>query len=298
MPNPDIDPVKVTQFSDMIHVAAQQTQSRLKPYMKLRTFDKGEDMAYDSIGQVTGQIQNTRFQPIVHSAPVWGRRKIGKDRFYCAIPIDDLDKLDAICDPQSEYHTVAAAELRRFMDRISIAAAFADVLTGKNFGTTVDATTDGVLEVDATAGLTYEKLLEADENFIDNEIGNEAPAKKLICITGQEHTALMKETELTSGDFSRQYSIEKGVMQSALGFDLLKFGGRGGSPMIEVNEDDERLCPVISEGGICVGIQREFFVEVEKRTDLLNTWQLVISSIAGAVRTEGKRVQLLKTTAA
>lgn len=294
MANPDVSPVMVRQFSSMVHVAAQQMESRLKPYLK-HQFIKGEDAAYDGIGAVEDAQEDTRYADLVYSAPEWNRRKLSANRFYVAIPFDNLDKLQTLCDPQSTYHQICAAALRRRYDRVAMAAAFASVLTGKNFASTVTFAADGGKTVDATAGLTYEKLLEAEQNFTDGDVGTDQPVKKLIAISGLEHTALMKETELTSGDFSGQYWIDKGEMKKALGFDIIKYGASATNPVLPV-ASNVRSNLILAEGGISVGVQEELTVEVEKVPGKLRTWHLVVSSVIGAVRTEGKLVQRLTTT--
>lgn len=296
MANPDISPVVARQFSSMVHVAAQQTQSRLKSLCKVMPI-KGQDAAYDGLGEIAVSNQNSKYQSISFSAPVWNRRKLAVDRFYVAIPIDELDKLQTILNPEMEYHKIVAAEMNRKIDRIVAAAALADVLTGANFGTTVDFATDNGLTVDSTSGLTYSKLLEIQKNFTNRDVGTDSPVRKTLLITGDEEAQLMGEAELTSGDFSRQFAVEKGEMVKAAGFDLIKFGASATSPVLNV-ATTTRSCLALAQNAIALGIQKDINVYVEKRTDLLETWQIVATGYIGAVRTEGKLIQKVTTTVA
>lgn len=292
MTNPDISPVVARQFSSMVHMAAQQQQSKLRSICKVMPI-KGADAAYDGVTAVEAATQNSKYQSIAFSAPTWNRRKLAVDRFYVAIPIDELDKLQTVLNPEAEYHKLVAAAMNRKIDQIVAAAATADVLTGANFGTTVDFATDGGLTIDATAGLVYEKLTEINRKFDNNDVMD---VRKMLLVTGDEHEMLMKEAELTSGDFTRGFAIEKGELVKANGLDIIKFASGATTPVLDVNIG-VRDCLAIAQGGIALGIQKDITVRVEKRPDLLETWQIVATGYVGAVRTEGKLIQKVQTTA-
>lgn len=290
-----VDQAMVTQFSDMVHIEAQQTQARLKPFVKWKPM-KGDSWAYDSLGatdtrEATGRNEQIVFSDIQHS-----RRKISRQRFYVALPIDGFDKLGMLLDPNEEYAKAVVSAMMRRTDRVIAAAAFADVLTGRDFGSTLTFAQDGGLTVDATAGLTYEKLLEINENYTDNEVGNDTPVNQAFCVTGQEQTALMKETELISGDFTRQFSVEKGQLVHAAGNELVKYGANPNNPILNINGSSQRECISLADDGICVGVSKELELKIQERPDMVDTWQVVAYFYLGAVRTEGKLVQKVTTT--
>ena len=182
-----IDNALVTEFSDMVHAEAQQLSSRLKNKMIVKQMS-GDIFAYDGLGrvearEVSGRNVAVTFDDIAHS-----RRKISRRRFVIVLPIDASDVRGALMNPESEYAKAVAAGMMRQYDRVAYDAAFADVLTGREFGTTVTAANDGVATVDASAGLTYEKLLEIKQNFMDNDVGVDQNESIYMTITGKEHT--------------------------------------------------------------------------------------------------------------
>jgi len=185
--------------------------------------------------------------------------------------------------------------LRQY-DRVAYEAAFADVLTGRDFETTVTAATDGVDTVNATAGLTYEKLLELRQNFYDNDVGLDENEKIFLTITGKEHTALMGEEELISGDFTRDFVVENGRISRALGMDLVPFAGGVANPIIGVSGGTRTLLAASSRG-ICLGVSKEMSIKIEERPDYIETKQVQVVMEIGAVRTEGVLVQKVTTTA-
>lgn len=291
----NIENALVIQFSEQVHVKAQQMRSRLRDSTEQKMV-KGQDYAYEDLGsleaiEIVSRHQDTVGQDITH-----GRRRIRMREFRATIYLDKKDQLETLIDPQKNYALAVARALYRKYDAIAVEAAFADVATGKDFGTTVTFANDGGLTVDATSGLVYEKLLEINENFIDNDVGTDEMEDYFLTVTGEEHTDLMGETELTSGDFVRSYSVEKGRMMMAAGLELKHFAANAGTPIIPV-ASSERALVAASKRGICVGISEELTIETDKRPDKNNMQQVQASMFMGAVRTEGKLVQKVRVTA-
>ncbi len=290
-----IDKALVIEFSDMVHKVSQQMTSRLKPYLEVKQMS-GDVFAYDGLGrvearEVSGRNVAASFDDIQHN-----RRKITRRRFVINLPIDESDVRGSLMNPQSNYAQAIAAGAMRQYDRVAYQAAFADVLTGRDFETTVSASTDGVLTVDATAGLTYEKILEINQNFMNNDVGEDQQEKLFMTVTGAEHTQLMQEEELISSDFNRAFVVEKGRIRNACGIDLIPFAASVPSPIIPVASAQRQLLAASSRG-ICLGISKEMSIKIQERTDLIETNQVQVVFEIGAVRTEGALVQKVTVTA-
>lgn len=294
MANESIDAHLITQFSDFVHVAAQQSRARLRGAVRLKQMT-GDIFAYDGLGPIEAEELIGRHQPVVFADINHNRRKISRRRFVLTLPIDESDVRGKLTDPSGDYAMACVQSMERVFDRIVVEALFASVLTGREMDTSVSFSSDGGQTVTATAGLTYEKLLEIGQNFMDKEVGNDAPEEIVFGITGDEHTALMKELELVSGDFSRQFAIDKGRMIMAAGLQLIAFGGTVANPIINVSSGT-RDCFAMSKRGMCVGMSKEFSIKLEDRPDLYETKQVKIVFDLGAVRTEGVLVQKVTTT--
>ena len=290
-----IDKALITEFSDMVHHEAQQVVSRLKPHSFMKQMT-GDVFAYDGLGRVEAREVIGRNAPATFDDITHNRRKISRKRFVVNLPIDSSDVRGALLSPDSEYAKAAASAMMRQYDRVIYDAAFATVLTGRDFETAITAAADGVLTVDATAGLTYEKLLEVKQNFMDNDVGVDANESLFLTITGDEHTDLMSETELTSGDFTRQFVIEKGNITQALGMSLVPFAASVPFPIIPTVSAQRQLIAA-SNRAFCVGVSKEMSVNIQERNDLIETTQVQIIMEIGAVRTEGALVQKVTVTA-
>ncbi len=294
-----VDEALITQFTDICHQQSQQIKARLRPYVETIPI-KGDKATYDGIGtvearEIIGRIQPVQFTDIEHY-----RRKISRRRFEVTIPTDQSDIRGMLTDPHSRYARAIVMGIERRFDRLVLEAAFADVWTGREFENKLTAVEDGVLTVDATAGLTYEKLLEIKQNFIDADVGNDMPEKFFLTVAGDEHTDMMNETKLISGDFSKQYVVDRGEITQAVGFDIIKYAGKARGktkPMLHVTDAGVRECVAASTRGIVVGISLTPKLSVDNRPDYYETDQIQMIVEMGAVRTEGCLVQKVNTTA-
>lgn len=289
-----IETAQVIQFSSAVHLAAQQMRARFAPLFPVKQLT-GKSYAYDGIGSIEAQELTGRFNRVTFSDLQVIRRKIGRRRFSLTLPIDEDDVSKVLINQEAEYAQACSMAMARVYDRIGVEAALASVSTGEDMDVTVTFASDGGNTVTATGGLTYEKLLEIIQKFIDADVGNDMLENFIFCITGDEHTALMKEIELTSGDYNRQLNIEKGSIQAAAGLTLIKFAAGATNPVINVT-GGVRDCIAMSSRGLCYAMPKQFEIKVQDRTDLVQTKQVQVNWTLGAVRTEGVLVQKVTTT--
>lgn len=290
------DTVQITEFNAALDVQEQQMTSRLLPYA-IRKPVSGDDFAYDGLTEVQAYHANGRNPDIQPVEANFTRRKMSRDRVVVTLLVDNKDVRGMLTDPQSELAKLCIAAVERETDRIIYDALFATVYTGRSFATSVTYTADGVASVDATAGFVYEKLLEIRANFIDAEVGNQGVVPIAIGISGDEHTDLMSEIELTSGDYTSQYVVSKGIITNAMGMDLVAFGAGSNitDPILETVAG-ERISFALSARGVALGISLERKVEVKDYPTKIETTIINVIKEMGAVRTAGVRVQRLRLT--
>lgn len=291
------DTVQITEFNAALDVQEQQMTSRLLP-LAIRKPINGDDFAYDGLTEVQAYHANGRNPDIQPLEASFTRRKMSRDRVVVTLLVDNKDVRGMLTDPQSQLAQLCIAAVERETDRVIYDALFASVYTGRNFGTTVTAATDGVVTVDATAGFTYEKLLEIRANFIDAEVGNQGVTPIAIGISGDEHTDLMSEVELTSGDYTSQYVIQKGIITQALGMDLIAFGAGSSitDPILEIDTNPYRVSFALAQKGVALGISLDRKVEVKDYPTKIETSIINVIKELGAVRTQGVRVQKITFT--
>lgn len=291
----EIDKALIIQFSDQIHITAQQMKSRLRPFVRVKPMT-GDVFAYDGLGQVeanevVGRIQKRNFTEINHL-----RRKIARRRFEVTLPIDDMDVRAVLMSPEAEYAAAVVRAMARRFDRVGVESIFATVNTGRDFETPITASADGVLTVNATAGLTYEKCLEINKNYHNAEVNTEVEEEQILITTATEEQSLFGETELISGLFTHQFAVEKGRMMYAVGNRVLVYGASVANPILSVTAG-VRDCISLVGRALCYGLSKEFEVKVEPRPDYVDVTQVAVTGILGAVRTEGVLAQKVQTTA-
>lgn len=290
-----IDTALAIQFADQVHTNGQQMKTRTRDKVNVVPMST-QDMTVETLDsleaiEITSRHQKTQGQDIVH-----GRRRLRMREFRCTIYLDNKDEVSVLIDPERNYAASVARAMYRQFDRIVLDAALADVYTGKDMTTLVTAANDGVQTVDATSGLTYEKLLEITQGYTDYEIGTEMEEDFYLALSGEEGTDLMQETELTSGDFSREFAVDKGKIVRAAGHQLVYFGGKVSNPMLSVTAGNVRSCVSWASNAIQVGLAKDAEVFVDIRPDLNRAKQVQAVLMLGAVRKEGARVKKVTTT--
>ena len=293
--NSTINDVARRKFGDTLYELTAQNSARTRGIVEMEKLD-AEDLMLDRVGSTEVQILNERNPIITPSDITWDRRRLTADRIGVAFYTDKWDTQKMLHDPNSVFAKRAAEALERHFDRVVVGAALATVYTGKEGNTAVTAATDGVVQVNATAGLTYDKLLEIDEEFQSKEVGTQMPIRKVLLISEQEHTQLMKEGNLTSGDFSRQYVIDKGQMVRALDFELIVYGSAVPNPILKV-VSTTRSCLAIAMGALKIGMTQSWEIDVQPVNNRWHTTQVLASGIMGGIRMEGNHIIEVQTTA-
>lgn len=278
----------------------QQSESRLSPWVNMDT-TKADKKTYDNVESVEAIEMTSSFAEVVPTDLAQGRREVGTRLFSVAFEMNDLD-LERVVDGESgqkQLSTRAAGKaLNRKLDRVIYEAHLADVTVWNdkhgNSKSTLTYTQDGVSTVDATGGIGYADLLSVKENFIDDDVAESGGI--YMTATGVEHTDLMGISELTSGDYSRQFVVDKGEIQSALGMQLIKFGANARQPIIEVNGSSERLNIVAVKGAVTCVVKTRPQVQISELPRKIKTYLVKVFMEVNAIRREGKLVQVFKTS--
>lgn len=295
MSSGSIDNNLIIQFSDLLHIQAQQMPSRLRPHVIIKQMT-GDLYAYDGLGKVEAREVNGRVTPTVFDEISHNRRKIARRRFVVTLPIDASDTRGVLLNPEGEYAGACMKAMNRQWDRVGVESIFANVETGRDFETSVTFANDGGRTVNATAGLTYEKLLEIRKNWTNEEVGNDISEQLMLLFTGTEEEALLQELELTSGDFSRQFVVDQGTIAKGVGINFINYGADVANPILSVT-GGTRDCVAITGRALCYGLSKDMSINIKDRPDFIETTQVQIIGQWGAVRTEGVLAQKVQTTA-
>jgi len=301
--NPSIDQAQLQMFRDNFYELTQQTNSRLvgagcAQFMssdgKTHNFAR---MGRLELDQVDGRNPDKQFED--YSVD---NRQFTKLRFTKTIQIDEKDDInELLADPTSNLISMLNKAKERVIDRIIVQAAVGDVKVGApdTAPTTKTAAQDGVVTVDATSGVTYEKIQEITENFINNDFDYKDFQGSTIAISGAENTDLMGEIEFISSDYITSRPVEEGVMKDTGTYMTAMFAGSN-STITALNPvlpeaSTTRKCVVLAPQAIAVAMELAD-LRVEKSANKVNSRDITVDFWIGAMRTEGVKVQILSTT--
>ncbi|MDE2099360.1 MAG: hypothetical protein KGL39_19055 [Patescibacteria group bacterium] len=291
--NSSIGDVLITKYANSVFELASQTEARTRQLVNMVQVE-AENMMFPRVGYLEAQTLDQRSPIITPSDLQWDNRKLSTDRFGVACYIDNWDAERMLSDPKSEVAKRTAEALERNFDRKVVASLNATVYTGRQGTTAVTASSDGVVTVDGTGGITYDLLLQLDANFQSVELGTETNVRKFLLVSEKEHQQLMKEGTLINGDFSNQYVVDKGRMTRALDFDIIMFGSAVPNPILPI-VSGSRQCYAVVGGQVNVGMTQSWKVDVQPVNNRWETVQVLTSGIFGATRMQGLGVQVINT---
>lgn len=299
MPIQSVNQTQITEYIDTVHQNIQQSASRLMDYTIYKQISGDDFVYYNLDAEELNEAQGRNIKIIDDDANFTARKMIRR-RFYKSYPVDNMDLRGANVNINEAllYNLKKAAN--RAYDQVIYDSLGADVLSDKetNFATALTFANDGGTTLDATAGLTYEQIVNIRTNFANKEVGNEENKENLVFImTGDEQNDIFQETEFTSTDFSTQRAIDMSYFSNLIGMKPIVFGADTRRPIITVSSG-VRDCYAFSSRAVCFGISKDITVEMRPAYDLLDSHRLIVSFEVGAVRTEGSLVQKVQTTPA
>lgn len=225
--------------------------------------------------------------------------------FYKEVVVDDVaDIREVIADPKSKL-------VQQFMnwgnlinDKEGIAAAAGAVLVGRpgSAGTSTSAADDGVVTIDATAGLTDAIVNKIVTKFINLEEYENTIGAAFI-ITGTEQAQLLALTT----EINKLYltsDLERKNLVGHLRNMVNVFTVPGSDAETTVPADRRRiaesagtrLCPVLAKGALYSKFSIDKVVYNKDNPNYANSDTLKVIFRVGHMRTKGSKVLLVKTT--
>jgi len=303
-----IDQTAVQKFRSNFFEKAQQTESHLS---NTGVIDfEAADAKISNFGRMSGKLElvevkgrNPDKQYIDYNTD---NRKLKTAQYTATLLVDSKTDVDeAIANPTAQLMNQLIYARNRLIDRVAINSAVGDVLVGSSeeAGTLISATADGVKEIDATSsGFSYDVINRINENYINNDLIQEAMDGSVACITGMEHFDLMGEPEFKSNLYTHNYAVEKGFQTSAEQYGIVLFAGSNKSAAgyevinpILPEVGTTRKCVVMTKHSLVMQVALDV-LKVGEAASKVNSKEVHIALRVGGFRTEGARVQIVKTT--
>lgn len=305
--NPSIEQSLKQTFEPNFRHAIEQKMSRFKMTSALSPLVvEGNIHNISRIGSTELTETSGRNPLKTYDDPDYDNRKMSMRRFTKTFVIDRKDAQEAIKDPTSDLYRTLVEASNRQQDRVIAEAASADVLMGESnaAGSAITAAADGVITIDATAGLTYEKLTEGYQNFINNNVlyTDMGSSDLTLAVTGKEHSALMAEQKFIDNDFTNARPVDSGMMPKAYGMTVVAFAGSVSgatvsNPVLDetLDTNTNRACLLLAPEAIGYALRVESFDFTEKVEKYVDSSSITIVLQCNAIRLDGKLVQIVKT---
>lgn len=285
-----IDNHKVLQFADNVRAMAQQKVSKLYGFLDHSYTLRGEAGSIDTIGKVDpvqreGRYADTRLQNVDYYV-----RWYIAQAYDWATLIDSQDKLQMLYDPTGKIVQEASKGFARLMDRVAIAAAFANVTIGKERSNTVTwASQTGQIIVHGSTGLTLDKLRALRKLLGLNE---EEDGAWVFVGSPEQRDNLLATTQVTSSDYNSVKALVHGEVNSFMGFDFVW------SNFLPKSSTTRSCLAFKKNSGIALIEPEKFQSRSDPRPDKNYITQVWTSCTVGAVRvaeTEVAEVQCTET---
>jgi hypothetical protein len=275
----NIDEYKTLKFKEGIDILQSQKQSRLEMAVSVET-DIMDRKAFDQLAddqELDERVGRNTDTPI--SEADHRRRWIYTRDFEKAYLVDREDQIRQLNDPINPYTRNFVSMANRRKDRLVIEAFDATAITGRN-GTGTAAFDTAFSIAHGGVNMTTDKIKDAHQMLVQAE--NE-DTELYMAISADQETALLNETEITSGDFNTQRVLVNGRLDTWYGF---KFIRTELLPLIST----VRTCFAWCKSGMKLGIGASDLTRVEQRADKGYSTQAYAKRHYGAVRMNEKAV--------
>lgn len=209
-----------TEFSNNWIQRVQQTKARLDAFVVDESFS-GERKRWNRLAAQASHLRTERKGPTVISEVSTDFRWAQRKSFELAnmLDRDDAMNLGNLVLPTSDYVASHAAAYNRDKDDVAWQAALGSVYTGED-GLTPSALPGSQKLLEAGAGLTLLKLLEANEILEGADLEDEAP--RVLCVSPRQLSNLLNTTEVKSADYNTVKALAQGQIDTFLGFKFVK----------------------------------------------------------------------------
>ena len=254
--------------------------------------------------------------------PTITRRYAYATAYYWTAAMDRNDKLNLLSDPTSKFPKMAGFAMGRQQDRCIINAFAAPINSGRSGQNTINfdvknnvipvgaKLTDATLalhensllenhgqrgeakakEARRAAGLTVEKLLKTHQLLKKNNFG--ADEKYYFVCSSQQISDLLRDSQVTSHDYSNVKALMSGEVNSFVGFNFIICEMLGG---VKGTANSVRDCYAFTESSIRFG---SVTGSTERQIDRLVQYHyapsLYYSESFGATRTNEKQIICVK----
>lgn len=297
------------EYTDAFMLTYQQLSSYLRSAVRNET-QAGEEKFWDFIGQTSAIKDRARGSKTQHINTPHSRRRCTLHSYTWSDTTSDLDKIQMMKDPNSDYLRVGVGALYRGMDEEILAALGGTAYTGKGGTTTVNNYDIGecrLIDGDGTlvsagsdhsatteTALTIAKIASVGELMDDASVPQEG---RYIVSNPYNKWQLLQDAKIGSSDYNKIKALYAGEIMDFMGFQFIFMP----TDRFTVNATDTGCieCYAWQRDAALIAMAKDITTKVDPLPDENYDVQAFAEAFYGSTRLQGPGVIeiLLKTSA-
>ena len=286
------------QYGPSLYMLSQQKTSKFAGKTSRESVNGATVAFFDRLGLAEGEEITSRHPDTPINEIPNTRRRVSLTSVHVNTPLDNLDQLQIMIDPQSKYQMAQAMWLGRVIDDRIVAAMLGTASAGVDGGTSVTFAKDSLsingdgtitsLGTGAVPGtevdMTLAKMLLMMQIFNDEDVDPDIPNH--WAVRPNTISDMLDITEIGSSDYNTVKALQAGVMNPYMGFNFFW------SNRITKNTSDETCYRSLAwaQDGVIFASWEDIEVRVSERPDKSYMIQVYSRMTNGAVRLEGAKV--------
>lgn len=264
------------EFSDNIMMLARQRASKLMGKVMLKPSVKGDKFTQERIGKWT---MSSKAQGVVSTPtgdPGYSRRTCSMVTKHNARQLAADEDLKTVVEVTSPWVTAAVAAYGDEIDKAVVAALGGNAYSGVDGGTAVALPAEQKLATVAGEVLDSDFIISVKTIHDKNNI----PAENRICVINPEDlNEMLRDTKITSSDYSTVKALVKGEIQSWMGYEF-----------VSTTNITKGTCYFYHRDSVVLGLNEQPKVKIDVRADLSYANQIYYELNLGATRLEEEGV--------
>ena len=284
----DIAKVYISTFENTLRHLAQQSITRLRPYVTERA-GAGRDHGWERLSASTSTSKAAGTVPTPSTGGTYSRRLSLAKTEHAGDTTQQEDIVQMLIDPNSNQAMSLSMAIRRAWDTAILVAATGAALDGDGASVAYDTTNQRIV---AGSPITFDAVTAVQEKFLENDIELDVP--KVMVVGPKQVRRLMQLTEQTSADFVAREALQRlsttGICANWMGFTWIM------STLLNVNAGapDTIDCVAFTKRGLGMQMNRDMLVRVAEDPTNSFQWIIYCATTFGVVRTEDEHVVWLQ----
>lgn len=284
----DIDKVYISTFERTLRHLAQQSITRLRPFVTERA-SSGKDHAWERLSASSATTKAAGLVATPSTGGTYSRRLSLAQTKHAGDNTQQEDIVQMLIDPNSNQAMSLAMAIRREWDTAILTAATGNATDGDGAAVAYDTANQRIVSASA---ITFALVTQVQEKFLENDIELDIP--KVFVVGPKQVRALMQLTQQTSADYVHREALQRlsttGICPNWMGFTWVM------STLLNVTAGlpDTIDCVAFTKRGLGMQMNREMLVRVAEDPTQSFAWRIYCASTFGVVRVEDEHVVWLQ----